>query len=159
METVDASSLLLNIATISASSSVSTTFSEPKRGVLDGLVVSFADTVALWPNRFLGFASAFSALLGLAGGDAGASETGFFSLLLNDKVKSTSSSLVERSSVESSTFLGFLLESLDFGVVAAFAGVMSIVSEFVSVGVIFFRGIFTLLNKVVDPFQKVGRSV
>ena len=159
METVDASSLLLNIATISASSSVSTTFSEPKRGVLDGLVVSFADTVALWPNRFLGFASAFSALLGLAGGDAGASETGFFSLLLNDKAKSTSSSLVERSSVESSTFLGFLLESLDFGVVAAFAGVMSIVSEFVSVGVIFFRGIFTLLNKVVDPFQKVGRSV
>lgn len=159
METVDASSLLLNIATISASSSVSTTFSEPKRGVLDGLVVSFADTVALWPNRFLGFASAFSALLGLAGGDAGASETGFFSLLLNDKAKSTSSSLVERSSVESSTFLGFLLESLDFGVVAAFAGVMSIVSEFVSVGVIFFRGIFTLLNKVVDPFQKVGRGV
>ena len=159
METVDASSLLLNIATISASSSVSTTFSEPKRGVLDGLVVSFADTVGLWPNRFLGFASAFSALLGLAGGDAGASETDFFSLLLNVKAKSTSSSLVERSSVESSTFLGFLLESLDFGVVAAFAGVMSIVSEFVSVGVIFFRGIFTLLNKVVDPFQKVGRSV
>jgi hypothetical protein len=36
---------------------------------------------------------------------------------------------------------------------------MSIVSEFVSVGVIFFRGIFTLLYKVVDPFQKVGRSV
>ena len=159
METVDASSLLLNIATISASSSVSTTFSEPKRGVLDGLVVSFADTVALWPNRFLGFASAFSALLGLAGGDAGASETDFFSLLLNVKAKSTSSSLVERSSVESSTFLGFLLESLDFGVVAAFAGVMSIVSEFVSVGVIFFRGIFTLLYKVVDPFQKVGRGV
>lgn len=159
METVDASSLLLNIATISASSSVSTTFSEPKRGVLDGLVVSFADTEALWPNRFLGFTSVFSVLLGLAGGDVGASETGLFSLLLNDKAKSTSSSLVERSSVESSTFLGILLESRDFGVVAAFAGVMSIVSEFVSVGMIFFRGIFTLLNKVVDPFQKVGRSV
>lgn len=159
METVDDSSLLLNIATISASSSVSTTLSESMRGALDGFVVSFADTVALWPNRFLGFASAFSALLGLAGGDAGASETGFFSLLLNDKDKSILSSLVKRSSVESSTFLGFLLESRDFGVVAAFAGVMSIVSEFVSVGVIFFRGIFTLLNKVVDPFQKVGRSV
>ncbi len=159
METVDASSLLLNIATISASSSVSTTLSESKRGVLDGLAVSFVDTEALWPNRFLGFTSAFSALLGLAGGDAGALETSFFSLLLNDNAKSTSSSLVERSSVGSSTFLGFLLESRDFGVVAAFAGVMSIVSEFVSVGVIFFRGIFTLLNKVVDPFQKVGRSV
>lgn len=159
METVDASSLLLNIAIISASSSVSTTLSESKRGVLDGLAVSVVDTEALWPNRFLGFTSAFSALLGLAGGDAGASETGFFSLLLNVKAKSTARSLVERSSDESSTFLGFLLESLDFGVVAAFAGVMSIVSEFVSVGVIFFRGIFTLLNKVVDPFQKVGRSV
>ena len=159
METVDDSSLLLNIATISASSSVSTTLSEFKRGALDGFVVSFVDTEALWPNRFLGFASALSALLGLAGGDAGASETGFFSLLLNDKAKSTLSSLVGRTSIEFSIFLGFLLESRDFGVVTAFTGVLSIVSEFVSVGVIFFRGIFTLLYKVVDPFQKVGRSV